>query len=75
MSGGGLFLAPETWPLRLLAPAAGAALWFVERRRGARLLRLAGPRAPELARRVSPRRRTWRHGLFTLALLLAGPAF
>jgi len=57
--------------LLLLAPLLWIAVRAFDRRRGARLEALVGPRVGVLAPGRSETRRGWRRGVFALALLLA----
>ncbi len=65
-----VFLRPAAWPLLLLLPLLWYFLRRLDRARSARLLAVAGPRAPFLAADLGPRRRAWRRRLALLALAL-----
>jgi Ca-activated chloride channel family protein len=58
-----LFGWPAAFPLLLAAPAAWIAWRILDRSRARRVARLAGARAPVLARELAPERRAARRGL------------
>lgn len=69
-----LLASPHALAWIATAPCAFALLWTLDRLRGKRLLRDAGPRAETLARGVSTRLRAARRALVAGGLVLAGVA-